>query len=92
MASPLMDQYSRIKGGHPDEILLFRLGDFYEMFYEDAHAASKVLGIVLTSRQKGETRMPMCGVPAHSAASYINRLLRAGHRVAICEQLEDAEQ
>ena len=92
MATPLMEQYSRIKGEHPGEILLFRLGDFYEMFYEDAKTASRVLGIVLTSRAKGEGRIPMCGIPHHSSQSYINRLLKAGHRVAICEQTEPAEE
>ncbi len=89
MASLLMDQYARIKRSHPGEILLFRLGDFYEMFHEDAETASRVLGIVLTSRAKGEGRVPMCGVPAHSAQSYIDRLLKAGHRIAVCEQMED---
>jgi DNA mismatch repair protein MutS len=89
MASLLMEQYGRIKRSHPGEILLFRLGDFYEMFHEDAETASRILGIVLTSRAKGEGRIPMCGVPAHSAQSYIDRLLRAGHRVAVCEQTQD---
>jgi DNA mismatch repair protein MutS len=84
-----MEQYGRIKRSHPGEILMFRLGDFYEMFHEDAETASRVLGIVLTSRAKGEGRVPMCGVPAHSAQSYIDRLLKAGHRVAVCEQMED---
>jgi len=79
-----MEQYSQIKAKHADEILLFRLGDFYEMFYEDAKTASKVLGIVLTSRSKGDARIPMCGIPFHSSQSYINRLLKAGHRVAVC--------
>jgi DNA mismatch repair protein MutS len=87
-----MEQYNRIKGRHPDDVLLFRLGDFYEMFHEDARTASRVLGIVLTSRSKGESKIPMAGIPYHSAQSYINRLLKAGHRVAICEQLEDAEE
>lgn len=87
-----MEQYSQIKAKHASDILLFRLGDFYEMFYEDAKAASKVLGIVLTSRTKGDARIPMCGIPYHSSQSYINRLLKAGHRVAICEQLEDPEE
>ena len=84
-----MDQYARIKRSHPGEILLFRLGDFYEMFHEDAEIASRILGIVLTSRAKGDGRIPMCGVPAHSAQSYIDRLLRAGRRVAVCEQTQD---
>ncbi len=92
MATPLMEQYSQIKAQHPREVLLFRLGDFYEMFHEDARIASKVLGIVLTSRAKGDQRIPMAGVPHHSAQSYINRLLKAGHRAAICEQTQDAEE
>ncbi|MBI4565620.1 MAG: DNA mismatch repair protein MutS [Planctomycetes bacterium] len=92
MPTPLMEQYAQIKKEHQDAILLFRLGDFYEMFYRDAETASRVLGIVLTSRAKGEGRIPMCGVPYHSATSYINRLLKAGHRVAICEQMQDPEE
>jgi DNA mismatch repair protein MutS len=92
MATPLMEQYNRIKAKHPGEILLFRLGDFYEMFDEDARTASRVLGIVLTSRQKGEGRIPMAGIPHHSSQSYINRLLKAGLRVAVCEQLQDPEE
>ncbi len=92
MPTPLMEQYAQIKAKHPNEILLFRLGDFYEMFYEDARTASRVLGIVLTSRTKGEKRIPMAGVPYHSAQSYINRLLKAGHRVAVCEQTQDPEE
>jgi DNA mismatch repair protein MutS len=87
-----MEQYHEIKARHPNEILLFHLGDFYEMFYEDAKAASQVLGIVLTSRTKGEGRIPMAGIPVRAAQSYINRLLKAGHRVAVCEQLEEAEE
>jgi DNA mismatch repair protein MutS len=87
-----MEQYSQIKAKHASEILLFRLGDFYEMFYEDAKVASKVLGIVLTARTKGEAKIPMCGIPYHSSQSYINRLLKAGHRVAVCEQLQDPEE
>jgi DNA mismatch repair protein MutS len=87
-----MEQYAQIKGQHPHEILLFRLGDFYEMFYEDARTASQVLGIVLTSRSKGDAKVPMCGVPYHSSQSYINRLLKAGHRVAVCEQMQDPEE
>src|SRR5436190_2975446 len=87
-----MEQYAQIKAKHADEILLFRLGDFYEMFYKDAKTASKVLGIVLTSRAKGDARIPMCGIPYHSSQSYINRLLKAGHRVAVCEQMQDPEE
>ncbi len=92
MATPLMEQYASIKAQHPTEILLFRLGDFYEMFNEDAKTAARVLGIVLTSRAKGDGRIPMAGIPHHSSASYINRLLKAGHRVAVCEQTQDAEE
>ena len=87
-----MEQYSKIKAEHPHDVLLYRLGDFYEMFYEDAKIASQVLGIVLTSRSKGESRIPMAGIPHHSSQSYVNRLLRAGHRVAVCEQTQTPEE
>jgi DNA mismatch repair protein MutS len=83
--SPMMDQYRRIKAGHKDAVLFFRLGDFYEMFFEDAIEASALLDLTLTQRQ-GE---PMCGVPYHAARSYIARLLRCGKKVAICEQLTE---
>ncbi len=83
--TPMMRQYLDIKKEHPDDILFFRLGDFYEMFFEDATAASKILDIALTSRQND---VPMCGVPYHAAESYIARLIKAGKRVAICEQME----
>ena len=83
--TPMIRQYREIKSKYPDAILLFRLGDFYEMFNEDAHTASKVLNIALTSRNN----MPMCGVPYHAAEGYIKRLLDAGFKVAICEQVED---
>jgi DNA mismatch repair protein MutS len=89
--TPLMAQYQQIKSRHPEEILMFRLGDFYEMFNEDAHTAHRVLGITLTARFTGEKKVPMAGVPYHSAQSYIGRLLKAGHRVALCEQMEDPE-
>ena len=86
----LMRQYLDIKASYPDAILFFRLGDFYEMFYEDAVYVARVLSLTLTSRDKGkEEPTPMCGVPHHSARGYIQRLTEAGHRVAICEQLED---
>jgi DNA mismatch repair protein MutS len=87
-----MEQYGQVKAKHPHDILLFRLGDFYEMFYEDAKTAARVLGIVLTSRSKGDVRIPMAGIPFHSSQSYINRLLKAGHRVAVCEQLQDPQE
>ncbi|GAB4269593.1 MAG: DNA mismatch repair protein MutS [Deferrisomatales bacterium] len=88
----MMRQYLEIKQEHPDCILLFRLGDFYEMFFEDAEIASRVLEITLTSREKGDDAVPMCGVPWHSARGYIARLVEGGHKVAICDQVEDARQ
>src|SRR5262245_61195756 len=88
--TPLMTQYRGVKAEHTDAILFFRMGDFYEMFYEDAFIASKVLDIALTSRDKNkESQVPMCGVPWHSADFYIAKLIKAGHKVAICEQVED---
>ena len=88
--TPLMEQYFRIKESHRDCLLLFRLGDFYEMFGEDAVVGSKELGITLTSRDKGKKeRMPLCGVPWHALDSYLPKLLNKGYKVAICEQLED---
>ncbi len=88
--TPMMKQYFQIKENYPDTILMFRLGDFYEMFFEDAKTASAELELVLTGRDCGqEKRAPMCGVPFHSADSYIARLVAKGYKVAICEQLED---
>jgi len=88
--SPMMAQYFEIKEQHKDHILFFRLGDFYEMFYEDAKIASRELELVLTGRDCGqEERAPMCGVPFHSCDSYIARLIKKGYKVAICEQVED---
>jgi len=83
-----MRQYLRVKAEHADKILLFRMGDFYEMFFEDAVTASRVLGIALTSRDKGPDPVPMAGVPHHAAETYIARLLSAGHKVAVCDQME----
>lgn len=89
-ATPLMRQYLEIKADYQDAILFFRLGDFYEMFMEDAVVASRVLGITLTSRNKGDDNaIPLCGVPYHSSQGYIAKLISAGHKVAICEQVED---
>lgn len=89
-ASPLMRQYREIKQGYPDAILFFRVGDFYEMFYEDAKEASKLLAIVLTSRDKSSANpVPLCGVPYHAAQGYIAKLLKSGRTVALCEQVED---
>lgn len=88
--SPMMEQYNSIKTKHKDHILFFRLGDFYEMFYDDALLASKELELTLTGRDCGqEERAPMCGVPYHSAEAYIARLIKKGYKVAICEQTED---
>lgn len=88
--SPMMQQYNRIKEEHKDAILMFRLGDFYEMFFEDALLASKELELTLTGRNCGlKEKAPMCGVPHHSVQSYIARLVKNGHKVAICEQMED---
>src|SRR6266478_8311942 len=89
--TPMLRQYRSIKAQHPDAILLFRLGDFYEMFYDDALVASKALSLTLTSRGRGtRNEAPMCGVPYHAADAYIARLIREGFRVAICDQVEDA--
>ncbi|NLL03805.1 MAG: DNA mismatch repair protein MutS, partial [Clostridiales bacterium] len=88
--TPMMKQYFEIKEQYPDSILLFRLGDFYEMFFEDAKLVSRLLDLVLTGRDCGqEERAPMCGVPYHSADSYIARLVSKGYKVAICEQTQD---
>lgn len=88
--SPLMRQYQTIKAQHPEAILFFRVGDFFEMFFEDAEEASSILGIVLTARGKAKgTAIPLCGVPHHTATGYIAKLLKAGKIVALCEQVED---
>jgi len=91
--TPMLQQYKGIKSQYPDAILFFRMGDFYEMFLDDAEIASRILEITLTSRNKHkEERIPMCGVPVHAAENYLNRLVQSGHRVAICEQVEDPKQ
>src|ERR1700735_3857981 len=88
--TPLMEQYIEIKAANPDSLLFYRMGDFYEMFFEDAEVASRALGIVLTQRGKHLGRdIPMCGVPIHRADEYLHRLIALGHRVAVCEQTED---
>ncbi|MGB4177909.1 MAG: hypothetical protein WBK53_07760 [Halanaerobiales bacterium] len=88
--TPMMEQYLKIKEKYKDAILFFRLGDFYEMFFEDAKIAARVLDIALTARNKGGgEKAPMAGVPYHSADSYIAKLIEQGFKVAICEQLED---
>jgi DNA mismatch repair protein MutS len=89
-ATPVMEQYVEIKAANPDCLLFYRMGDFYELFFEDAEVASRALGIVLTKRGKHHGRdIPMCGVPVHRADEYLHRLIAGGHRVAVCEQLED---
>jgi DNA mismatch repair protein MutS len=91
--TPMMSQYFSVKKEHPDAIVLFRMGDFYETFYEDAEVASRVLGIALTSRSReGDKRIPLAGVPHHAVDTYIARLVRAGHKVAICDQVEDPRE
>jgi DNA mismatch repair protein MutS len=89
MMTPMMQQYREAKERHPGMLLLFRAGDFYELFYEDAEVASRVLGIALTSRDK---QAPMAGFPHHALETHLRKLLRGGHRVAICDQVEDASQ
>lgn len=92
--TPMLQQYLEIKAQHPDSILFYRMGDFYEMFFEDAVTAAKVLGITLTSRssKEDEHKVPMCGVPFHAVSGYLARMVKAGFRVAICEQTEDPKQ
>jgi DNA mismatch repair protein MutS len=88
-ATPMMEQYLTIKKEYAEYILLFRLGDFYEMFFDDAVQASRELEIVLTGRESGAKRIPMCGIPYHAVNSYLAKLLNKGYKVAICEQVED---
>jgi DNA mismatch repair protein MutS len=86
--TPMMRQYRELKRRYPDYLLLFRLGDFYELFFDDARVASGLLQITLTSRQRGDGAIPMAGIPHHAADGYIARLIRAGQKVAVCEQME----
>jgi len=91
--TPMLRQYLEIKEQHPGTILFYRMGDFYEMFFEDAHTCSRVLGITLTSRSKDDAnKVPMCGVPYHALSGYLAKMVKAGYRVAICEQTEDPKQ
>ena len=87
--TPMMQQYLETKNRHPDEILFFRLGDFYEMFFDDAKLVSRELGLTLTSRSGNKEKTPMCGVPYHAAESYIAKLINKGYKVAIAEQIGD---
>src|SRR3954464_11056381 len=89
-ATPVIEQFIEIKAANPDCLLFYRMGDFYELFFEDAEIAARALGIVLTKRGKHLGRdIPMCGVPIHRSDEYLHRLIALGHRVAVCEQLED---
>src|ERR671929_13450 len=88
-ATPMMRQYLETKARYPDALLFFRLGDFYELFFEDALTASEALQITLTARSKGDDKVPMCGVPHHAARGYVAKLLERGFKVAICDQVEE---
>ena len=89
-ATPMMAQYLALKAAHADYLLFYRMGDFYELFFADAAKAAEALDIALTKRGKHQGEdIPMCGVPVHAAESYLEKLIRKGHRVAVCEQVED---
>ncbi|HEY8449795.1 MAG TPA: DNA mismatch repair protein MutS, partial [Bacillota bacterium] len=90
--TPMLEQYWRVKSQHPDKLVFFRLGDFYELFYEDAQIASRVLELTLTARENKHERIPMCGVPYHAAETYLSRLIERGYKVVICDQVEDARR
>jgi len=90
--TPAMKQFHHFKEKYPDAVLFFRMGDFYETFYEDAEICSKVLGLTLTSRNKGENPIPLAGVPYHAVDGYLRKMLAAGYKVAVCEQVEDPKQ
>src|ERR1700722_9267342 len=90
--TPAMRQYQQFKAQYPGYILFFRMGDFYEMFWDDAKTAARVLGLALTARSKGADAIPMAGVPFHAVDSYLRKMITAGHKVALCEQTEDASQ
>src|SRR3982750_1852564 len=92
--SPAMKQYQQFKKQYPGYVLFFRMGDFYEMFWEDAKIANKAMGVAVTTRQKGPdgVEIPMAGIPFHAVESYLRKMIAAGHKVAICEQMEDASQ
>src|SRR5437764_15090735 len=92
-ATPVMEQFIEIKAANPDCLLFYRMGDFYELFFEDAEIASRALGIVLTKRGKHQgADIPMCGVPVHRSDEYLHKLIAAGFRVAVCEQTEDPSE
>src|SRR5438105_3167458 len=88
--TPMMEQYLEIKAANPGLLLFYRMGDFYELFFDDAEIASRALGIMLTKRGKHQGMdIPMCGVPVERSDDYLHRLIALGHRVAVCEQMED---
>src|SRR5262245_66404259 len=90
--TPIMKQYQAAKARYPRHLLFFRIGDFFELFYEDAKTISRVLGLTLTSRNKGADAIPMAGVPCHSSEQYLARLLRMGYSVAVCDQTQDSAE
>ena len=92
--TPMLRQYFDTKAQYPDHLLLFRMGDFYEMFFEDAERASKILDIALTSRshKNAEEKIPLCGIPHHALTPYLSKLIKAGVKVAICDQIEDPRE
>ncbi len=90
--TPMMQQYHEAKASCPDALLLFRMGDFYELFHDDAKTAAAILNLTLTSRDKGENPTPMAGFPYHQLESYLAKLISRGHRAAVCEQVEDPKQ
>jgi len=87
--TPMMKQYQEAKRACPEALLLFRMGDFYELFHDDAKTAARTLNLALTSREKGENAVPMAGFPHHQLESYLGKLIAAGFRVAVCDQVED---
>jgi DNA mismatch repair protein MutS len=88
--TPMLRHYLELKASHPDAFLFYRMGDFYELFFDDARAVAPLLELTLTARQKGtESEAPMCGVPHHAVEGYVAKLLRLGHKVALCDQVED---
>ena len=88
--TPMYEQYLKVKAEYPDALLFYRMGDFYEMFFEDAEVASRELQLTLTSRNRsGEDCIPMCGVPWHAAEAYISQLVEKGYKIAVCDQVED---
>jgi DNA mismatch repair protein MutS len=88
--TPMMQQYWRLKNQHPDQLMFYRMGDFYEIFYEDAKKAAKLLDITLTARgQSAGQSIPMCGIPYHAAEGYLAKLVKLGESVVICEQIGD---